>query len=524
MRAPGNSSAASCSSRSTPGPTATKLPCACAFRALLGRRHRVAAVVADQPPPEAVIDQPGVAVRTGHAVAAGVAQGQRREAAAVEEQQRLLAALERKLDGLGEPRRDEAAARRPLALEIDRLDRRQMLPAEPLGQVQMRVAAALGVHHGFDRRRGRRQHDRNLALARTHHRHVAGVVAHAVLLLVGRVVLLIDDDEAEIGIGQEQSRARADHHRHLARRHRRPGARAPPRRDLGMPFRRPHAEALGEAVEELRGERDLRHQDQHLPAAPDDLGHRLEIDLGLARAGDAVDQRHREAALPGAGAQRVGRLALGVGELGRAMVGVGLARHRLRRQHQRLQRALVDQAVDHAGRDAGLARGLALLPDHAVGEELQHAGARRRHALRRRSRKPDADLLALGAEIAHAQAHAQHHAARRQRVARHPIDERAQLRLERRHVELGLDVFHAVVQAGLDRDVIGPDHADGLARAERHAHDVAGLQRKLARRPIRIGVIERHWHEDIDEGRGHAADVADSGRLRKGEGSRSMMA
>ena len=45
-----------------------------AFRALLRRRHRVAAVVADEPPLEAVIDQPGVAVRTGHAVAAGVAQ------------------------------------------------------------------------------------------------------------------------------------------------------------------------------------------------------------------------------------------------------------------------------------------------------------------------------------------------------------------------------------------------------------------------------------------------------------------
>ena len=31
MRAPGNSSAASCSSRSTPGPTATKLPFASHF-------------------------------------------------------------------------------------------------------------------------------------------------------------------------------------------------------------------------------------------------------------------------------------------------------------------------------------------------------------------------------------------------------------------------------------------------------------------------------------------------------------
>ena len=29
-----------------------------------------------------------------------------------------------------------------------------------------------------------------------HHRHVAGVVVDAVLLLVGRIVLFIDDDEA----------------------------------------------------------------------------------------------------------------------------------------------------------------------------------------------------------------------------------------------------------------------------------------------------------------------------------------
>src|SRR3954471_21737164 len=60
------------------------------LRTLLGRRHRVAAMVAYKPPFEAMIDQPGVAVRTGHAMTAGVAQRQRRKAAAVEEQQRLL--------------------------------------------------------------------------------------------------------------------------------------------------------------------------------------------------------------------------------------------------------------------------------------------------------------------------------------------------------------------------------------------------------------------------------------------------
>ena len=158
------------------------------------------------------------------------------------------------------------------------------------------IASAPRVDFGFDRRRRRGEHHRNAGAVRAHHRHVAGVVVHAVLLLVGGVVLLVDDDEAEIGIGQEQRRARAGDDRHLAGSDRRPGAGAHARRQLRMPFRRAHAEALGEAVEELRGERDLRHQDQRLAPAPDGLGHRLEIDLGLAGAGDAVDQRRRIAA------------------------------------------------------------------------------------------------------------------------------------------------------------------------------------------------------------------------------------
>ena len=45
-----------------------------AFRALVRQRHREAAVMADQPPPEAVLDQPGVAVRAGEPVAAAAAQ------------------------------------------------------------------------------------------------------------------------------------------------------------------------------------------------------------------------------------------------------------------------------------------------------------------------------------------------------------------------------------------------------------------------------------------------------------------
>ena len=49
-----------------------------------------------------------------------------------------------------------------------------------------------------------------------------------------------------------------------------------------MPLQGRHAETLREAVEELAGQRNLRHQDQRLPAAADGFGNRLEIDFGLA--------------------------------------------------------------------------------------------------------------------------------------------------------------------------------------------------------------------------------------------------
>ena len=318
-------------------------------------------------------------------------------------------------------------------------------------------------------------------------------------------MLFIHHDEPEIGVGQEQRRARADHHRYLVRRHRAPRARARARRQLRMPFRRPGAEAGGEAVERLRGERDLRHQDQRLPLVPDIFRHRLEIDFRFAGAGDAVEQRHRVAALIDRGAQRVGGGELAEREFGLAEIRIGRLRHRLRRQHHRLQRALVDQPVEHAGADTGFARGIAFGAHELVGKKLQHAGARRRHARGCNSCKPHADALARRAEmLSPAQRHAQHHAARRQRVVGDPIDEFAQLGFQRRHVELVRHVLHAVVQARIGIGVLGPDHAHGLAaRAERHAHQVAGRQRKALRHPVGIGLVQRHRHQNVDKACGH---------------------
>ena len=152
-------------------------------------------MMADQPLAKPVIDQPGVADGAGEAMPAGPAQGQRRIAAAVEEQQRLLAPLDRDPDLLGELRRDEAAARRRFAAQIDRLDMRHVLAAEPRRQHDALIAALARIDFGLDRRRCGGQHDRDFRDMRAHHRHVAGVVMRAFVLLVGLVVLFIDDDQ-----------------------------------------------------------------------------------------------------------------------------------------------------------------------------------------------------------------------------------------------------------------------------------------------------------------------------------------
>src|SRR3954464_625145 len=106
-----------------------------------------AAVMTDKLALEAVVDQPRVALRALQTKSARAAKRKRRIAAAVEKQERLIAAVQRGLHDAGKPRRDEAAARRTFALQVDRLDGGLGLPAEALAQRESSVAAAPCVDH-----------------------------------------------------------------------------------------------------------------------------------------------------------------------------------------------------------------------------------------------------------------------------------------------------------------------------------------------------------------------------------------
>ena len=348
----------------------------------------------------------------------------------------------------------------------------------------------------LDGGRGRGQHDRELAEAGAGHRHVARLVVHPVLLLEAAVVLLVHHDEAEARERQEQGRAGADHDARLAAGGGAPGARPLRRGERGVPLHRRAAEAALEAVHELAGEGDLGQHDERLRAPLQGARHRLEVDLGLARAGDAVEQRHREAAL-GGGAQRVRGVRLRVAELDLGVGGVGHGEAPLGDRHLD-QHAGLDEAVDHGVEHWASAASAALArtwPSAATLRARWRAGVMRGGSARRIELHPEAGLVRLE-HRRRPHHHAHHHAQRRQRVAGHPLGEAQREDGERRHLgQGGGDGLELPVGDRLARIAEGrvPHHAEAGLRAEGDQDEGAGRRRlQVVGQQVVVGLVERH--------------------------------
>ena len=118
----------------------------------------------------------------------------------------------------------------------------------------------------------------------------AGVVARVGLLLEGRVVLLVADDQPELRYRREHRRAGADHDPRLARGDSLALVAALGDGQMRVQHGDLLAEALAEATERLRRQRDLGHQHDRALAALERGGASLQVDLGLTAAGRAVEQ------------------------------------------------------------------------------------------------------------------------------------------------------------------------------------------------------------------------------------------
>ena len=143
---------------------------------------------------------------------------------------------------------------------------RQRGPAKTAGKVHLVVTALVGIDPALDRRRRRGENDGKIADPAAHHRHVSGIVEHPVLLLVGRIVLLVDDDQAEILERQEQRRARAGDDMDVTFRHLPPDLFTHARCEIRMPLAGLGAETVLETFKKSRRQGDFRQENQHLPA------------------------------------------------------------------------------------------------------------------------------------------------------------------------------------------------------------------------------------------------------------------
>ena len=307
-------------------------------------------------------------------------------------------------------------------------------------------------------------------------------------------MFLIDHDQPQIGEGQEQGRTRSHHHAAPSLGHRQPVGTPPRQTEIGMPFQRRRAEAVGEPRQPLRRQSDFGQQHQNLTAHRQGPGDGLEIDLGLARSGDAVQQVNRKTV-----ADRIVQgfgglgLILGQARAGTPPVGPG---HGGRHRRAGFQGPGVDQPLDHRRRDA---RGPGQIRQrHRRQGGLQHLAARRRDfqifgSLRDEGEGRPARTRAFQAG-GHGGRQLQHQTLGRHRIGGNPGNQLAQGFGQSRNVETARQ--HAQFFRRHPARPLAPDHADDLTPAQRHLDEIAEPQHRALRHEIVERTIqgERQQH------------------------------
>ncbi len=211
-------------------------------------------------------------------------------------------------------------------------------------------------------------------------------------------MLLVDHDQPQLGDGREHSRARPHADPRLALAQPPPLLVALPGGHARVQHRDGVAEPRAEARHDLRRQGDLRHHHDHAPPAGERLLGRPQVHLGLAGAGDAVQQRAPGGPLAQRRQQRLERGPLVVRELGRVRGGRadGAVARRLARAAPAPAETLRRAGRQHEAQRAGERRAV------LVGQEarqLDQLGGDPGLEHAERLEQPLAGQLALGREL-----------------------------------------------------------------------------------------------------------------------------
>jgi len=156
---------------------------------------------------------------------------------------------------------------------------------------------------------------------RRHQRQVAGVVAGRLLLFVGGVVLLVDHDQTEVFERREECRPGTDDDLCSAFANSTPLPPTITFGEGGVEDRGLRTESPLDRARSGGRETDLRYQHETTTATRQNLFEAPQIDLGLARPGDALEEEGRVLFLGEDPTNRVDHFLLLVGQDMPAAVG-----------------------------------------------------------------------------------------------------------------------------------------------------------------------------------------------------------
>ena len=324
------------------------------------RRRRLfrAAMVAGQQAAAQMQRQAGVASVAEGLPAAGGAQVYGRIAAPVQEHQHLAPSIE--VAGNALQQRLAQAVLQPVPANVENLNARQRGAGGAARQNLATVAPAAHILQGLQGRRGAAQNQRDVQILGPLDGDVPSRIAQPILLLERSVVLLIHHDQPQLLEGREHRRAGADQNARRTVPATQPGGQPLLVAQTGMQHIDGPVTAL-EAGDGLRRQDDFRHQHQRLLAVGEHLADHLQIDLGFAAAGDALQQVGGEPAQRTVVAGNHPLLVWGQRQGPLQFVGT----------LPRPEGALLDQRRDHGGGESGRADGGAAGPTAATVKKLQ---------------------------------------------------------------------------------------------------------------------------------------------------------
>ena len=250
------------------GAKAPVLQLASAGGAHRGRRvHLAAAVVAQHFVRRLVVDHGHAALRTLEHLAAVLALGHGLVAAAVQQQNGLLACIQIVADGILQRKTDLAGvACRQLGPHIHDLHFRQWVAAVALGEPHQLGTAMLGRVEALGAGGGTGQQKQRAILRRTLAGHLVGGIARGRFRAVGVLLFLVNNDKADIFQRRKDGAAGAHHDVRAAVLDHLPLQQAFRVVEGRVLHRHPAAELAFQPQDHLRRQADLRHQHQ-CPAA-----------------------------------------------------------------------------------------------------------------------------------------------------------------------------------------------------------------------------------------------------------------